>query len=319
MMIRREAKESFTWVHNTFIRDKRLSLAERGMLILLMSLPNDWKFTIAGIKSMVEDGREKVSSTLKALEKHGYLRRVQQYDENGGFTDLLYTFSDEPVFLEGTRKLGEENFTKISAENDGNAGVMPMTENPSAETTLPSNPSYNNNYNNELLIYESITKENMCCRAAQASQPEQMKTASSDVHEGQDKGQRKGQTKKSRKSIDNAVYDAIVAHLNEKAHTNYKPTTESTRRLINARLAEGHSVEDFMTVIDHKCAEWLGSGMAQYLRPQTLFGTKFEGYLNAPDYTTICYKNRQQNTQEAPVERDYSTNMIDLLNEYLGE
>ena len=116
----------------------------------------------------------------------------------------------------------------------------------------------------------------------------------------------------------NAVYDAIVAHLNEKAHTNYKPTTESTRRLINARLAEGHSVEDFMTVIDHKCAEWLGSGMAQYLRPQTLFGTKFEGYLNAPDYTTICYQNRQQNTQEALVERDYSTNMIDLLNEYLG-
>jgi hypothetical protein len=59
---------------------------------------------------MVEDGREKVSSTLKALEKHGYLRRVQQYDENGGFTDLLYTFSDEPVFHEGTHKLGEENF-----------------------------------------------------------------------------------------------------------------------------------------------------------------------------------------------------------------
>ncbi len=42
MMIRREAKESFTWVHNTFIRDKRLSLAERGMLLLLISL-SDWE------------------------------------------------------------------------------------------------------------------------------------------------------------------------------------------------------------------------------------------------------------------------------------
>ena len=94
---------------------------------------------------------------------------------------------------------------------------------------------------------------------------------------------------------------------------------EYTAGAIHTSLAEGHSVDDFMTVIDHKCAEWLGSGMAQYLRPQTLFGTKFEGYLNAPDYTTICYQNRQQNTQEAPVERDYSTNMIDLLNEYLGE
>ena len=156
----------------------------------------------------------------------------------------------------------------------------------------------------------------MCCRVAQALHSEQMKTAASSIHH---KGQNEGQTKKSRKSIDKAVYEAIVAHLNEKAHTNYKPTTEATRRLINARLNEGHSVEDFMTVIDHKCAEWLVSGMAQYLRPQTLFGTKFESYLNAPDYTAICNQNRQQNSQQTPVERDYSTNMIDLLNEYLGE
>ena len=59
--------------------------------------------------------------------------------------------------------------------------------------------------------------------------------------------------------------------------------------------------------------------MAQYLRPQTLFGTKFESYLNAPDYTGNNAQSRQQGSQQPPVQRDYSTNMIDLLNEYLGE
>ena len=51
---------------------------------------------------------------------------------------------------------------------------------------------------------------------------------------------------------------------------------------IKARLSEGFTIEDFKTVIDKKCAEWLGTDYEQYLRPQTLFGTKFESYLNAP-------------------------------------
>jgi hypothetical protein len=47
-------------------------------------------------------------------------------------------------------------------------------------------------------------------------------------------------------------------------------------------LAEGFTIDDFKTVIDKKCAEWLGdSKMEPYLRPETLFGTKFESYLNA--------------------------------------
>lgn len=78
------------------------------------------------------------------------------------------------------------------------------------------------------------------------------------------------------------TYNTIVSYLNEKAGTKYKPGTEKTRRVIHARLAEGFTLEDFRTVIDKKCAEWLGNDkMEQYLRPETLFGTKFEGYLNA--------------------------------------
>ena len=49
-------------------------------------------------------------------------------------------------------------------------------------------------------------------------------------------------------------------------------------------MAEGYTVEDFVAVIDKKCAEWLHDPkMRAYLRPETLFGSKFEGYLNAPE------------------------------------
>ena len=63
---------------------------------------------------------------------------------------------------------------------------------------------------------------------------------------------------------------------------NYRATSKATQYHINARIAEGYTVEDFYTVIDKKCAEWKNTEMAKYLRPETLFGSKFENYLNAP-------------------------------------
>lgn len=76
-------------------------------------------------------------------------------------------------------------------------------------------------------------------------------------------------------------YISIVSYLNEKAGTGFKATTAKTKSAIHARLAEGFTLEDFKVVIDKKCQEWIGTDMQKYLRPETLFGTKFEGYLNA--------------------------------------
>ena len=84
------------------------------------------------------------------------------------------------------------------------------------------------------------------------------------------------------KETDKEIYKTVVSYLNEKAGTKYKATTPKTKTAIKARLSEGFTVDDFRTVIDKKCTEWLGDDkMEKYLRPETLFGTKFEGYLNA--------------------------------------
>ena len=77
----------------------------------------------------------------------------------------------------------------------------------------------------------------------------------------------------------------VIDYLNEKTGSKYKANTADTVKHINARLAEGFTVDDFKKVIDNKTAEWLGTEMAQYLRPATLFGTKFESYLNTKPRT----------------------------------
>ena len=76
-------------------------------------------------------------------------------------------------------------------------------------------------------------------------------------------------------------YKEIVDYLNQKTNKNFKYTSKSTQRLINARFKEKFTVDDFKTVIDTKTSQWLkDKKMSAYLRPDTLFGTKFESYLN---------------------------------------
>lgn len=72
----------------------------------------------------------------------------------------------------------------------------------------------------------------------------------------------------------------IVEYLNEKAGKKYKHTTPKTKILIEKRIKEGFVIDDFKKVIDTKAKSWNGTDMEKYLRPETLFGTKFEGYLN---------------------------------------
>lgn len=76
-------------------------------------------------------------------------------------------------------------------------------------------------------------------------------------------------------------YKEIIDYLNKRLGTQYKYKSTQTQKLIKGRLEEGFTVADFKTVIDKKYLEWYkDEKMRQYLRPVTLFGTKFEGYLN---------------------------------------
>lgn len=80
---------------------------------------------------------------------------------------------------------------------------------------------------------------------------------------------------------DTSIYSPIVKILNEQTGSKYRASSKKTQSLINARVREGATIEDFEKVITHMTAKWHNdSKMAQYLRPETLFGTKFEGYLN---------------------------------------
>lgn len=82
-------------------------------------------------------------------------------------------------------------------------------------------------------------------------------------------------------TIEKKIYNRVVDYLNAKTGKNFKSSTPKTKSLIDARVNEKYKPEDFKTVIDNKVACYkLGDFEFKYLRPETLFGSKFEGYLN---------------------------------------
>ena len=97
-------------------------------------------------------------------------------------------------------------------------------------------------------------------------------------------------TSPDQRYINNYIY--IIGHLNKATGKKFKASSYKTRSLIDARLREGYTVEDFYKVIDTKTSEWKGTNWEKYLRPETLFGPKFEGYLNESITTPVEEKKK---------------------------
>lgn len=138
--------KDFTVIHNDFLRDERLGLEEIGMLTKLMSLPEDWNFSIKGLAKILASGERKVSTALNKLMELGYFRRIRLTDKNGRVTDWLYQFSDQVqeewlVHFEGTEKNDDENPDLRNAD----------VENPHLAVGCQNNNN-NNKINNNILI-----------------------------------------------------------------------------------------------------------------------------------------------------------------------
>lgn len=100
------------------------------------------------------------------------------------------------------------------------------------------------------------------------------------------------------------IYKAVVNSLNLHAGTMFSAKSDATKRLIDARLHDGYDFADFDKVIETKCKEWKGTEMEKFLRPQTLFGTKFESYLQ---------QKPVKRKQQAFDERTYNAGELESL------
>jgi len=113
-------------------------------------------------------------------------------------------------------------------------------------------------------------------------------------------------------------YQEIIEYLNEKTGKQYRYTTPKTRELIKARWKEGFSLNDFKKVIDNKTLEWKNTKWENYLRPVTLFSTKFESYLNDDPNIILKKKKEENKKEEFNIQEFFDDLEIDYIIELTG-
>lgn len=100
-VFRVERTKNFTVMSNHHFKNKNLSLKAKGLLSLMLSLPDDWNYNMQGLASLSRDGIDSVRSAIKELERHGYVERHRIRYNDGCYGDTEYIVREVP--------LGEEN------------------------------------------------------------------------------------------------------------------------------------------------------------------------------------------------------------------
>ena len=228
-VFRVEKTKNYTIMSNYHLKEKQMSLKAKGLLSLMLSLPDTWDYSLAGLVSICKENETAIKSALNELKQFGYLEIIKNKpsESNGGRINYEYIIHEKPI-QEGKKQDVENLGVEIQyIENHGQLNTKELN-------------TKKENINNIKYIVEeeknsSILKENIKC---------------------------------------------IIDYLNESIGSKYKYNTKNTISLIKARFKDGYVLDDFYDVIDKKVKEWINTDMEKYLRPETLFGNKFENYLN---------------------------------------
>lgn len=115
-IIRVDKRSNYTVVDNTFIRDMNLSMKAKGLMLLMLSLPPAWDYSVAGLAAICKEGMTAIRGALKELEEAGYLRRERRNSEKGYFV-YEYILSEIPQPCNGNLHTVEEHTEEVHTEN----------------------------------------------------------------------------------------------------------------------------------------------------------------------------------------------------------
>lgn len=154
MKIFRVTKDrNYTTINNTIFKDKTISCKTKGFFATIMSLPNDWDFSVNGIKEILLEGKSSVYSFIDELEANGYLTKKQIRNEDGKLSSVEYTFFETPINKE------------TEPHTDLREAVEPLTVNqPQLSTNIINNLNNKTNaidFDALLVFFNKVTGKNL--------------------------------------------------------------------------------------------------------------------------------------------------------------
>jgi uncharacterized phage protein (TIGR02220 family) len=274
-IIKNKSKNNFTIISNSILRDKNLTMAEKGLLCYLISLPDNFIIHKTNLVNSFANGYDAISTVFDELCKKGFIE-VTMIANNGGvgidFEYNIYTECQNKIFL----TVGEvKNLSSIPIRE------IPISENPISENPILEFPILENPIllNTNLNLNNNIVEERRY-----------FNKANSPVGVVETKKQ---------------IAINILNYLGNKNKVNYgvvrngqKVFGKKHMELIFARLKDGYDYDDFVKVIDFKYKDWINTNFEMYIRPETLFNkSKFECYL-IEALNKIEKNNKTNNSQK---------------------
>ena len=162
-VFRIDKTRNYTVMSNHHLRNTELSLKAKGLLSLMLSLPENWDYTTKGLAAICKDGIDSISSCIRELEKHGYIIRERMRNEKGQLTTIEYTILEQPKNTppEREKPIRENPVLDIPAQ------VEPIQENTAQLNTNKSNIKELNTDISNTYPIKSYQKEPEPTKAAQ--------------------------------------------------------------------------------------------------------------------------------------------------------
>lgn len=245
--------------------DKNLKANEKLLFSEITALSNKYGYCTASNRYFAELYRvteRSIQDWISNLVQYGYITTTLVSKDGQIIGRKIYLSSG----IKESKTTSRGVVKKSSPDEENFTGVVKKSSLGWGRNLHPNNTSNNNTSNNNILSGKEPDPT-----------PEPEGKENSEITQKTSDSQKSETTSKT----DNIPYDRVIKYLNAKAGTNYRATNKATQRLIKARFNEGMTTKDFKKVIDNKCDDWLKDPkMCGYLRPATLFGSKFESYLN---------------------------------------
>ena len=163
-VFRIEKTRDYTVMSNCHLRDMRLSLKAKGLLSQMLSLPEDWDYTLTGLSTINRESKDAVRSAIRELEQCGYIERRQTTDRQGKFSGNEYVIHETPI--EPEKREPEEEPEPSSAYP---SSAYPSSGNPSSEKPSSGNPT---ELNIDIQITEKQNKDLQSTESVLPSQPQ---------------------------------------------------------------------------------------------------------------------------------------------------
>ena len=258
--------KNFTILDNTVLRDKELSWKAKGLHSFLMHCKDSFKITVNGLIAMGNDGRSSVMSALKELEEASYLFREQKRNDKGYFSETTYYLYENKQ---------ESNNTNKTPKLDYPYTENPTTDKPTAENPLQistnSNKSTKTNKNLDILSTSKEVNAEPLLKNTDLNYKEYLE-----------------------------IFDFFVSTTNKniRLHKTKSLVQRSDRykKFISTKK-KGYNLEDMKAVIKVKNEEWKDDiKMKKHINISTLFGAKFEKYLEQAENPPLLPLNTASNT-----------------------